>query len=293
LKNRLYLYFLSVLGMAFLLTDPAAAGQAAYSVNGHPARHIIEKGDTWYSVARKYNVVYADLRQANPAVPETLHVGDTLSLPAPAVPAKPVARDKTHVVKRGETLSSIAARYGTTVKQLVEWNHLQSKSIAAGKTLVVGHEVIAPPKAPPPSAAVRHDSVAPPAARHDSVKPALAADSGMTKQEANANREKSRETTFSKGREEITEEGVVAWIQDPELSPGKYFGLHRTAPTGTIVRVTNRMNRRIVFVKVVGRLPDTGDNGGILMKISKAAAEKLGVIDAKFQAELSWGADKP
>jgi len=257
------------------------------------AWHRVEKGDTWYSIARKYGVVYADLRQANPAIPETLHQGDSLALPVSSVPGKPVTKDKTHVVKRGETLSSIASRYRVTVNQLVEWNHLTSKSIMAGKTLVVGQEVIASqPEQAAPSAA-RRDSIVPPAARHDTAKTAASADSGLSKQQATARREKTVETTFSKSREEITEEGAVAWIQDPEISPGKYFGLHRTAPTGTIVRVTNKMNRRIVFVKVVGRLPDTGDNGGILMKISKAAAEKLGVIDAKFQAELAWGIDKP
>lgn len=49
------------------------------------------------------------------------------------------------------------------------------------------------------------------------------------------------------------------------------------------------MNSRAVYVKVVGKLPSTGDNDGVLIKISKAGAEKLGVLDERFQAELLYG----
>jgi hypothetical protein len=45
----------------------------------------------------------------------------------------------------------------------------------------------------------------------------------------------------------------------------------------------------MIYVKVVGRLPDTGENEGILIKVSKAGADKLGVIDERFQAQLVYG----
>ena len=43
----------------------------------------------------------------------------------------------THVVRRGETLSSIARRYGTSVASLKSWNNLQGDALAAGKRLTV------------------------------------------------------------------------------------------------------------------------------------------------------------
>src|SRR4029078_8497970 len=104
--------------------------------------------------------------------------------------------------------------------------------------------------------------------------------------------ENASSEVFAKGRKEVTEEGAAAWIEDQEINPGKYFALHRTAPIGTIVKVTNRMNHRTVFVKVVGKLPDTGENENIVLKISKAAADKLGVLDARFQAQLNYGVDE-
>ena len=49
------------------------------------------------------------------------------------------------------------------------------------------------------------------------------------------------------------------------------------------------MNTKYVFVKVVGILPDTGDNDKSIIKISQAAVNKLGALDAHFQVELSYG----
>jgi LysM repeat protein len=88
---------------------------------------------------------------------------------------------------------------------------------------------------------------------------------------------------------QITENGVCSWINDAEINQNKYYGLHRTAPIGTIIKVINKMNDRYVFVKVVGVLPDTGDNENSIIKISQAAVNKIGALDAHFQVDLSYG----
>ena len=96
----------------------------------------------------------------------------------------------------------------------------------------------------------------------------------------------------TKGRREVYETGVASWIRDDDINPNKYYALHRSAPIGTIIKVTNKMNNKYVFVKVVGTLPDTGDNNDLVIKISKASAEKLGVRDSKFQSELNYGVNE-
>jgi peptidoglycan endopeptidase LytF len=87
---------------------------------------------------------------------------------------------------------------------------------------------------------------------------------------------------------EATEHGLAAWIHDEDGNPKQYYALHRTAALGTIIKVTNKMNSQYVYVKVIGALPDTGDNNDLIIKISKASAEKLGVRDRKFQCELTY-----
>ncbi|MCZ6899056.1 MAG: muramidase-2 precursor, partial [Bacteroidetes bacterium] len=68
----------------------------------------------------------------------------------------------------------------------------------------------------------------------------------------------------------------------------KYLALHRTAPVGTIIQIKNEMNDMRVFVRVVGKFPDTGNNEKLLIKISKAAYQRLGVIDSRFPVVLSY-----
>jgi LysM repeat protein len=88
---------------------------------------------------------------------------------------------------------------------------------------------------------------------------------------------------------QVTESGVCSWITDAEVNQNKYYGLHRTAPIGTIVKVTNTMNDKYVFVKIVGVLPDTGENEKSIIKISQAAVNKISALDSHFQVELSYG----
>jgi LysM repeat protein len=88
---------------------------------------------------------------------------------------------------------------------------------------------------------------------------------------------------------QVSESGVCSWITDSDVNQNKYYGLHRSAPIGTIVKVINKMNDKYVFVKIVGVLPNTGENENSIIKISQAAVNKIGALDAHFQVELSYG----
>jgi len=57
--------------------------------------------------------------------------------------------------------------------------------------------------------------------------------------------------------------------------------------------ITNPMNNKSVAVKVVGKLPDTSENENVMIKISASAAKKLGVLDSRFLAEISYRGIKP
>ena len=67
-----------------------------------------------------------------------------------------------------------------------------------------------------------------------------------------------------------------------------FLALHRTAPVGTIMQVRNQMNDLSVFVKVIGKLPDTGANDKLVVKISRKAYERLAAIDKRFRVEVSY-----
>ena len=87
-----------------------------------------------------------------------------------------------------------------------------------------------------------------------------------------------------------TEHGVATWMMEfSSAKKEKFYALHRSASVGTIIKVVNPMNKRSVFVKVVGQLPDTGDNHDVLIKITQAAARKIGIFESRFRVDISYG----
>ena len=89
-----------------------------------------------------------------PQAPLALPVVDTPAATAPAaVTPSPTRRKVTHVIRRGETLFSIARRYRTTVAAVKETNGLRTNTIQAGKRLAVYTTQAAAP-APPRAARV-------------------------------------------------------------------------------------------------------------------------------------------
>lgn len=102
-------------------------------------------GDTLARIARERGLDFGELVRLNPEAAQRLQVGDEVRLPAPgaqgpavppveAQPAEP-ARPRIHVVRAGETLSTIAERYHLTVRELQRWNGLRSTRLRAGQRL--------------------------------------------------------------------------------------------------------------------------------------------------------------
>jgi D-alanyl-D-alanine endopeptidase (penicillin-binding protein 7) len=67
-----------------------------------------------------------------------LPAADTsIAAPASTKPAPSTRRKITHIVRRGDTLTAIAKRYGTTVAAVRDWNGLSGSAIKAGRRLTV------------------------------------------------------------------------------------------------------------------------------------------------------------
>ncbi len=108
--------------------------------------HTVTRGETLSRIASRYGTSVASLRAANNNVnPRRLQIGQTLIVPrrggqgsglrvaAGSRPSGPV----TVVVRRGDTLWSIARRHGVTTSELVAWNQLGSTVIRPGDRLEV------------------------------------------------------------------------------------------------------------------------------------------------------------
>jgi len=212
----------------------------------------------------------------------------------------------THKVAASETLFSISKKYNVTVDQIKRNNNLKSNSIKKGQLLVISEVKKSNSDEVGKSTEVKHTpahvevepakEVTPSKADVDNSEPKTKETKEVTEnkvvKETNENvrsDDEDKKIIFANGRQEINETGVASWIEDETSGSNKYYALHRTAPAGTIIKITNRMNSRSIYVKVVGLLPSTGDNEGLIIKVSKSGAEKLGVIDQRFQANLLYG----
>ncbi|MEO1257112.1 MAG: peptidoglycan-binding protein, partial [Bacteroidota bacterium] len=88
------------------------------------------------------------------------------------------------------------------------------------------------------------------------------------------------------GFERVFEEGVASVIESMKTS--RFLALHRTLPIGTNLKVRNLMNNQVVHVKVVGKLPSTGLNKNLLLRLSQPAYDQLGILDSKSRVEVSY-----
>jgi len=100
--------------------------------------HPVVSGDTLASVAQEYRVPVSDLAAAN-----QLDNGDSIAgaeaLIVPVAPsAEPLGRTRLYVVRRGDTLVTIADRFGVSLSQLRSWNGIPSGThVALGRRLHV------------------------------------------------------------------------------------------------------------------------------------------------------------
>ena len=101
--------------------------------------HKVRRGETLGRIASRYGVSVKQLRAWNKVRGNRILVGQKLTVaPAPAPKARTkTAATKTHRVRRGDTLSGIAARYRVSMTDLKRWNRLKSTNVMLGQRLKV------------------------------------------------------------------------------------------------------------------------------------------------------------
>ena len=232
--------------------------------------HPIKSKQTLFSISRYYNLGLDELFECNPnfRTDPTLRTGSLVKIP---IPNKAIKRYKGtgfiaskntsiyYVVQRGDNLFQISKRYfEMPVDSVAKRNKLKGNAIKPGQRLLIGwmgtegmHTEWRTPPTSPESEAL-----------------------------------KSRYQEEKKNKKETNAQGVCFWPKDSK-EKGALYALHRQASIGTIIQVNNPMNDRIVYAKVIGRIPEAYERN-IEVVLSPEAARKLGARDPRFFVKTTY-----
>lgn len=124
--------------------DEYGAAGDELSVEPQPVYHKVKKGETLSKIARKYGTTVKNIKTWTGIKSDRLSIGQMLIVgwsdgtPPPQKEQSTTTSSSSetyHKVKKGETLSTIARKYGTTVAKLKDANNLTSDKIQAGQRL--------------------------------------------------------------------------------------------------------------------------------------------------------------
>ncbi len=244
------------------------------------AMHVVEAGQTLYAISRLYNVAVDDLKKWNNLTSNELSIGQEIIVGETDIKKpEPSDTEKTdrieivteeepkeqlpegfqlYFVQSGELLETIAAKFNVRPDSIVIWNDLPNTYLSIGQRLLVKGSV-------DEQVLTRMADVESlPYGKRKKVKDA----SGFIK---------------------IIEEGMARKIDDVDTK--KYLVMHRDLPIGTLLEVRNLMNNQKIFARVVGKLPETGLNENVLVRLTPICFERLGVIDPQTRVEVSYYED--
>lgn len=119
--------------------ERASAGDAPPQAAASKTVHVVRAGETLWRISQQYGVTVEELRAANRLSGNTIKAGQRLRIPSRSASAdEPAAQPVVHVVRRGDTLSAIARRFGVSVETLCRLNSIHPDAVlVAGATLHV------------------------------------------------------------------------------------------------------------------------------------------------------------
>ena len=91
--------------------------------------YIVQKGDSLYTISRRYGVSVDDIKRVNNLKNNTLSIGQELLIPSNDL--------DYYTVQRGDSLYSIAKKFGISVDYLKRKNNLTSNTLSIGQRLLL------------------------------------------------------------------------------------------------------------------------------------------------------------
>ena len=272
--------------------------------------HVVQSGDTFYNISKKYELSLDSLMAMNKLQSTALSLGDTLIVGVKYnadnklstvtekvnIVQKPIDNaindiqkqdaDQLHIVKASETLYSISKLYNVDFNVIKKLNGLSTNELDIGQKLIISKNQLTENTEIVEERADSESKI-----DEENVKDSIEAVPEPIKIDTlfvKTDNSRFKERIEKMGNlDKTVEEGFAMKIPNTE-DTRKYLALHRNAPIGTVIEVKNQMNDLSIFARVVGKLPETGLNRNVLLRVSNAAFERLKAIDAKIPVEIGF-----
>ena len=288
--------FLSIGSLLFSITTLAAAPIDSIGVENLNGKkiivHKVEAKESYYSISRKYKVSPQSIIDFN--TNKSLQIGVIVKVPTDRIVERvvnvPVSNkpdrnadtgDQTATVdyKVGpkETFYSISRKFNTSVDAIKSLNNITGNSLAAGKIIKIRYGTQTAVITPPTPVTLPRNMTD---GRNNS--------STQIDSSVNAG-ERLKLPPARYGLREIDDRGIALRISDESLDGSKMLALHRTAPIGTVIKVTNTMTNKSTFAKVVGKFTENESTKDVIIVITKSTADLIGALDKRFQVNIVYG----
>ena len=99
--------------------------------------YTVKKGDTLYNIAKRYETTVEEIIKLNHLKSTTLSINQTLSIPETGQTTESLPTFINYVVKKGDTLYSIAKNYNITVDEIIKDNNLNTPNLSIGQNLKI------------------------------------------------------------------------------------------------------------------------------------------------------------
>jgi LysM repeat protein len=98
--------------------------------------YTVQRGDNLFRIAQRFHTDVDTIKRLNGLTSDFIYVGQVLRVPGsgPVVVSGPV----TYVVQRGDTLATIAQKFGVSINDLIKANNITNPdTILVGQTLTI------------------------------------------------------------------------------------------------------------------------------------------------------------
>lgn len=252
--------------------SPHVASKPTVKAGAQTMEYKVSAGETLFGIAKKFGSTVDELIITNKLKSNNLQPGQILLVKSTNPPAESKPEERPIVKQQPEK----------QVEKPVEQPVVKTIDKPAGKTAekTTNKPVTKVPLKTEDTFVEQPDVPATPAAKRDSTKVAAHDTVDFTGHKIVGEKY---------GLSEKNESGIAVWMENESIDPNKKLILHRTAPVGTVIKITNPMTNRTTFAKVVGRFTENENTKDVIVVMTKNVAESLGALDKRFHVSISYG----